>query len=100
MRFEKIGTTKRQICEYDGREHEVKLTDYLVRLSGDTYHNRQLIWKQNRLNSSREQFYYDDMDKAWYANIESEDEINRLYKVFEGTGVKFSIKPIFRIMDL
>ena len=98
--FEHIGTVKRQICEYDNKEHEVTLTEYLVRLTGDTYNNRQLIWEQNRLNSNREQFYWDDMDKAWTANIESEEEINRLYKVFKGTGVNFAIRPVYRITDM
>lgn len=98
--FEHIGTVKRQICEYDNKEHEVTLTDYLIKLTGDTYNNRQLIWKQNRLNNSRQQFHWDEMEKAWFANIESEEEINRLYKEFKGTGVQFSLKPIFRITDM
>lgn len=98
--FKHIGTVERHVCEYDNKEHEVTLTDYLVKLTGDTYNNRQLIWKQNRLNNTAQQFHWDEMEKAWFANIESEEEINRLYKEFKGTGVEFSLKPIFRITDM
>ena len=98
MKLLKIGTERRQVC-YDEKEHLTRLTDYLVRLSGETYKNRNLIWKQNRLNSTSQQFHWDEHEKAWFANIETEEEINRLYKVFEGTGVKFDVKPIFRIVD-
>lgn len=96
--LEKIGTKKVMYCEYDNQEHECTLTDYLIRLTGDTYNNRALIGSQNA-DSNRERFYWDDTEKAWYANIESEEEINRLYRVFQGTGIKFDLKPIYRITD-
>lgn len=90
--LERIGTKRVMFCEYDNKEHECTLYAYLIRLTGNTYNNRAIIGKE-------ENFRWDDMDKAWYANIESEEEINRLYKAFKGTGIKFDLRPIWGITD-
>ena len=88
--MEKIGTKKYDIC-YDGKSHELTLTDYLIKLTGNTYHHKAEIYDEG--------FQWDDMDKAWYKNVESEDEISRLYKKFQGHGICFGLKPIYRITD-
>lgn len=96
--LERIGTKKIVYCEYDNKEHECTLTEYLIKLTGNTYNNKALIWSQNE-ELGNERFYWDEHDKAWYANIESEEKINGVYKAFKGTGIKFDLKPIYRITD-
>lgn len=90
--LERIGTTRREVCDYDGKEHLTKLTDYLIRLTGDTYHHKNDIYLEG--------FWYDGDDKAWYKNVETEEEANRLFHKYSGIGIKFAIKPIFRIVDM
>lgn len=89
--LDRIGTKRMEEC-FDGKVHETTLTDYLIRLTGNTYHKIALIHEE-------EIFHWDDTDKAWYGNADSEDEVNRLAKKFSGTGIKVAIKPIFRITD-
>jgi hypothetical protein len=88
--LERIGTKKIMDC-YDNKQHECTLYAYLIRLTGDTYNNRAIIGKED--------FHWDDMNKAWYANVDSEEKINRLYKEFKGTGIKFDLRPIWGITD-
>ena len=90
--LERIGTKKVMFCEYDEREHNVKLYAYVVKLTGNTYANRHLIWNFN-------EFYWSDTDKAWFANIESEARINEVYKTLKGTGVNIGLKPVWGIID-
>lgn len=44
-------------------------------------------------------FHWDDSEKAWFGNVDSENEVNRLAKKFSGTGINMAIKPIYRISD-
>ena len=89
--LEKIGTKRIERC-FDGKDHETTLMDYLVRLTGNTYHKRALIHEE-------EMFHWDDSEKAWFGNVDSENEVNRLAKKFSGTGINMAIKPIYRISD-
>ena len=87
--LEKIGTTKEAMC-YDGKIHLTELTDYLIKLTGNTYHSRAIIHRFNELR-------WDADDKAWFGNFETEERINELYQSLKGTGVKIEMKPIYRI---
>ena len=88
--LQRIGTKKIQEC-FDGKDHELTLTDYLVRLTGNTFKNKSEIYKDG--------FYWWADKKEWTKNIETEDEINQVYKKYSKLGVNISLKPIFRITD-
>jgi hypothetical protein len=88
--MQKIGTKQIMDC-YDGKKHECTLTDYLIRLTGNTYKHRGMIYDDG--------FKWDDDDKAWYKNCDTEEEINKIYKKFRALNITVAIKPIFRITD-
>lgn len=86
-----IGTKDRQMC-YDGKVHEVTVLDYLVKLYGNTYHNRNLMHELD--------FMWHGDNKYWYKDVESDEELEKIFKAIEGKGIRLYAKSIFRITDL
>ena len=90
--LKKIGTIEIQFCEYDNKEHEVKLTDYIMQLSGNTYEHKEDIKKNG--------FRWDSDKKCWFKNFENEQDIKEMYCRYNLKGIIIGLKPIFRINDL
>ena len=91
MEFQKIGTKKQEIG-YDNKMHEMTLTDYLVKVFGNTFPIKGELHKIG--------CHYDGDEKAWFINISEENEINNFVKKIMGySGVMVALKPIFRITN-
>jgi hypothetical protein len=86
-----IGTKEHHKC-FDEKIHEVTVLDYLVKLYGDTYHNRSLMHELGfRWNGHGK--------KYWYKSVESDEELENIFKAIEGKTIRLYAKPIFRITD-
>ncbi len=87
----KLGTKEVHKC-FDEKMHEVTVTDYLVKLYGDTYHNRNLMYELG--------FRWWGMgEKYWFKNIETCEELERVLESIEGKTIKLYAEPVFRITD-
>lgn len=86
-----LGTTRMTKC-FDEKVHECTVTDYLVKLYGDTYHNRQLMRELGLQWSSIG-------GKYWFKNVDSYEELEKIEKAIAGKSIKMYVKPIFRITD-
>lgn len=90
MSIVKIGTKEIQKC-FDGKNHEVTVSDYLVKLYGNTYHNRSLMHTLC--------FMWDAANKYWFKNVCSDKELEQIDEAIEGKNIKVYVEPIWRITD-
>lgn len=90
--LERIGTEKRAVAAYDGKEHLLRVTDYAVKLTGNTYPVRGSIQAKG--------LYWDDLEKAWAGIVNTPEELLDIYHEYSGRGIKIFAKANWRIMDL
>ena len=86
-----LGTKEMHKC-FDEKIHEVTVTDYVVKLYGDTYHNRALMHELGFR-------WWSDSTKYWCKNVESYNELENILKAIEGKSIRLFAEPIFRITD-
>lgn len=88
--LERIGTEKRSIC-YDGKEHLVRVMDYAVVLTGNTYTFRHSI--------SAKGLYWDDQNKEWAGIVNTPEELLDIYHDYSDKGITVLAKANWRIAD-
>lgn len=88
--LERIGAEKRGIC-YDGKEHLLRVMDYAVKLTGNTYPVRCSI--------SAKGLYWDDIEKAWCGIVNTPEELLDIYHEYSGRGINVFAKANWRIAD-
>lgn len=88
--LERIGTEKRAVC-YDGKEHLVRVMDYAVKLTGNTYPVRASIRAKG--------LYWYDLEKAWVGIVNTPEELLDIYHEYSGQGINVLAKANWRIAD-
>jgi hypothetical protein len=86
-----LGTKEMRKC-FDEKMHECTVTDYLVKLYGDTYHNRSLMHELGFR-------WWGRGEKYWCKNIETYEELEHVLEAIKDKTIRLYAEPIFRITD-